>query len=340
MKRIAGVLAAGTATAVVIAASALAASSPAVVTEAATGTTQTSAELHGTVNPNGSSTTYYFQWGLTNQYGVNGRAHSAGAGTRSVSVAESATDLIPGTSYHFRLVASNGDGTSVGADRTFTTAGHPPPGVTTGPATGLNKTGATLTGIINPSGQSTSWFFQWGATTSYGQQTAAQTLSAGTAQAVAASLQGLLAPGTIYHYRLVATHGSANATTYGGDGTFMTFPFPRPAPSLHVTTKPRTARHRPYEFTTTGSIAGPASIPPAYGCSGDVRVRFLNGTRRAATTFAAVQPNCTFSAVTKFRKLPHHAAGQKTVTLKMFVTFLGNNYLAIVQVRGARVTVG
>lgn len=341
MKRRWQIVAAGLAATVVSASVAVAASSPTVVTGAKSAVTQTSAVLHGTVNPNGASTTYLFQWGLTSAYGVNGTTVSAGAGTRSVSVRQTAGSLIPGTTYHYRLVATNGYGTTVGADRTFTTTGHPPPGVTTGPASALNATGATLTGEINPDGLATTWWMQWGTTTSYSNQTTAQTVPAGTAPtSVAASLQGQLAPGTIFHYRLVATHGSAATYSYGADASFMTYPSRRPVASLRATLKPLIARRRPYVLTTTGSVAGPSSIPPAYGCSGNVRLRFFKGRTRVATTFAGVQSNCTFGALTVFKRLPRHPKGQRTVALKEVITFIGNSYLAPAQGHAKHVVLG
>ncbi len=144
---------------------ALAASSPAVTTHSASSVKQESAVLNGTINPNGSATTYFFQWGLDQNYGVNGATHSAGSGTKDVNVHETASGLIPGTTYHYRLVATNKFGTSTGTDHTFKTAGHPPPGVTTGPSTQIGQNSATVTGVINPNGQSTSWSFQWGVST-------------------------------------------------------------------------------------------------------------------------------------------------------------------------------
>src|SRR5207302_7727930 len=105
---------------------AAAASSPAVATGSTTKVTSTSAVLQGVVNPNGSATTYYFQWGLTNTYGVMSASHSAGHGTKSKSVSVTARGLVPGTRYHYRIVATNRFGTSVGRDHSFKTAGHPP----------------------------------------------------------------------------------------------------------------------------------------------------------------------------------------------------------------------
>ena len=57
------VLAAVTSVALAVAAIAVAASSPTVTTGTHSHVTDTSAVLHGTVNPNGSATTYAFQWG-------------------------------------------------------------------------------------------------------------------------------------------------------------------------------------------------------------------------------------------------------------------------------------
>ncbi len=218
MRRKFQVVAAVIAGSMLLAGVAVAAASPSVVTGGTSSIHQTSATLHGTVNPNGSSTTYFFQWGLTSGYGDTGRTFSAGSGTSARSVSDTIGGLTPGTTYHYRLVATNQFGTTVGADRRFTTTGPPPPGVVTGPATQLSSTGATLTGTVNPSHATTNWWFNFGTTTSYGLQTSHQTLSSTTTpQNVAASLQAVLAPGTIYHYQLVASH--SGATSFGATGT-------------------------------------------------------------------------------------------------------------------------
>ncbi len=270
---------------------ALAASSPSVVTGSATHIGDNSAVLNGTVNPNGSATTYYFQWGLNTSYGVNGKPHSAGSGTKAVSVSEAAKGLIPGTTYHYRLVASNRYGTSVGRDRMFTTAGHPPPNASTGPATGLSASGATLTGVINPNGQQTTWSFQYGVTTAYGSQTFGGSIPAGGKPVdVASAIQGLQA-GTVFHYRLVAAHANA-PTSYGADATFMTYPSRRPVPRLRAETAPHRVRHRPFTLITTGHVLRPSSIPAGYACTGNVEVLFFHRTKRVASTFLALQPNC------------------------------------------------
>jgi len=76
------------------------------------------------VYPNGETTTYYWQYGSTTTYSSRTRGLSAGAGTRPVMVTAHLTDLKPGSTYHYRLVAVNATGTSYGYDASFTTSGH------------------------------------------------------------------------------------------------------------------------------------------------------------------------------------------------------------------------
>jgi hypothetical protein len=320
---------------------ALAAASPTVATGSATSIKDNSGVLNGAVNPNGTTTDYYFQWGLTTGYGVNGAVHSAGNGVKAVAVKETAGDLIPGTVYHYRLVATNAGGTTIGRDRTFKTAGHPPPGVTTGFATQLSSSGATLTGAVNPAGETTTYWFEWGATTAYGQQTAAQTVAAaGPPASVSGSLQGLLHPGTIYHYRLVASHGGANATSVGADASFMTYPSPRPTPGVSASTKPRHARNAPYVLTTTGRVAPPASIPDAYGCFGDVTIRFFRGLKQVGFNLAALQSNCDFGTQTVFRSLPKGRHGHAPVHLRVVIRFVSTPYLNTNRAAYEHITLG
>jgi hypothetical protein len=106
---------------------------PLVVTGVATDRTEASAVLNGTVNPAGQLTTYHFEYGPTDAYGSRiPVANEAPAGnTRQPrSISWTVTGLQPETTYHYRLVASNSTGETVGSDRTFTTVGPteaPPP---------------------------------------------------------------------------------------------------------------------------------------------------------------------------------------------------------------------
>lgn len=97
---------------------------PTATTEAAIAVSYKQATLKGTVNPEGSATTYYFEYGTTEAYGtkIPVSPASVGSGTSNVPVSQTPTGLSEGTEYHFRVVAE-GEETTKGEDLTFTTAG-------------------------------------------------------------------------------------------------------------------------------------------------------------------------------------------------------------------------
>ncbi len=110
----------------------------------------------------------------------------------------------------------------------ITSASHPapasaaasPPSATTGSPSGVGQSSATVNGTVNPSAQSTTYYFRYGTTTSYGLQTSPAGAGSGTGMvAVHAALDGLSA-NTTYHYQLVAT--SSAGTTNGADETLTT----------------------------------------------------------------------------------------------------------------------
>ncbi len=308
-----------------------AASSPSVSTGSAKSITQTGATLTGTINPNGSATSYVFEWGLAkNTYGALGHVHSAGKGTKDVSAKATPTGLIPGTVYHYKLVATNRYGTSSGSDRTFKTSGHPPPGATTGPASGVTTSGITLTGVISPNGAATTWAFQYGPTASYGYQTNTGDIAATSTAAPVSYPLADLAAGTLFHYRLVAFH-TGFPPSYGADQIFMTEPSPAPTPRVTTDTRPRFAHSKPFVLTTKGRLIGPASILPQFDCTGQVAVRYYLGRRTIAYFLAPVQPDCTYSTQMVFDRKPGHGPKNRKVKLVVAIRFHGNGYLKPVQ---------
>src|SRR5439155_902757 len=138
------------------------------------------------------------------------------------SVSANISGLAASTAYHFRIVATNSGGTSYGNDRTFTTlSASGPPVVTTNPTTFIANFSATLNGSVNPGGLTTTVYFQYGTTISYGRTTANQTKTGNTYQSVLAYISGL-SGNTTYHFRLKATN--SGGTRYGNDRTFTTTP--------------------------------------------------------------------------------------------------------------------
>jgi hypothetical protein len=195
-----------------------AAAAPTAITGPVTATASTTATLIGTVNPNGASTTWHFDYGKTTSYGSTTAPVNAGSGTVNTGVSQDLTGLTPGTTYHYRLVATSSGGTTSGSDGIFNTASAAPPTVTTTAATGIGSSSATLNGSINPNGQATTYYFEYGKTTSYGTKTGVQNGGSDSSSVnVAAAVSGLQS-GTTYHFRLVAT--SPSGTTDGADLSF------------------------------------------------------------------------------------------------------------------------
>jgi hypothetical protein len=102
---------------------------PDAVTTAATLVGDTTAQLNGTVDANGLSTSYYFEYDTVSgaPYAVQTASAGVGSGTDPVAVFRLPTGLTPSTTYYFRAVAVNNDGTDVGNELSFTTAAVPPP---------------------------------------------------------------------------------------------------------------------------------------------------------------------------------------------------------------------
>ncbi len=300
-----------------------AAATPTATTGTATAITQTTAVLHGHVDPHGVDTDFAFNVGPTIAYGTTTLSKSAGSGTKARAVDEEVTGLEPGTEYHYRISAVSATGTVYGLDETFTTAGSPPSAVDTGPATSVGKTVATPTGAIDPNGSSTTWQIQYGLTTAYGLQTFVQPAIAPGFTAVPVSLQlSGLAPATLFHYRVVGFHGAV--PTYGADATFFTEPATAPSPSMTTKTTPSSDRRSPYTFTTSGSLKGGTSIPSTYRCTGTVGIRYYNGSHQLAYAVAGVSSSCTFSAKVSFKKTD----GKGSVPLRVTVYHRSNGYLA------------
>jgi BspA type Leucine rich repeat region (6 copies)/Concanavalin A-like lectin/glucanases superfamily len=94
---------------------------PSVVTQPASSVGLGAATLNAEVNPNGAVTAYYFEYGLTTNYGAFTTTNTLSAVATAVST--SLTGLASGTAYHFRAVAMNNLGTTVGEDVSFRTGG-------------------------------------------------------------------------------------------------------------------------------------------------------------------------------------------------------------------------
>jgi hypothetical protein len=206
---------------------------PAAVDAVSTGpaeeVTPNAAKLTGSLSPDGTDAHYYFEYGTTTAYGSTSPAlpgTDAGSAAEAIHAETALSGLAPGTEYHYRLVAVNSFGTTMGEDATLST----PPAVdalSTGPAEEVTGHGAKLTGSLSPDGTDTHYYFEYGTTSAYGSTSPAPpgTDAGSASEAVHAQtvLSGLT-PATEYHYRLVAVN--TFGTTNGEDATFTTLPPP------------------------------------------------------------------------------------------------------------------
>jgi hypothetical protein len=163
--------------------------------------------LSGTIDGQGEGTKYRFEYGHTTAYGASIPAPdgTTAASATNVSHKVEGSEEFEGT-YHYRLVATNGEGTTFGADQTFYVQERPTV-VAEEPAE-VTPDGGKLAVSVNPHGAATTYFFEYGKTASYSSKTA--TFNAGsatTAATVTAPVTGLEF-GTTYHYRFIAENSA------------------------------------------------------------------------------------------------------------------------------------
>jgi hypothetical protein len=99
---------------------------------------------------------------------------------------------------------------------------YSPTDVTTGSASGIGQTSATLTGLLNPAGATTKVHFEYGPTAAYGLRTADQLVGPATTPVSVAAAIGGLAPSSTVHFRIVAE--TDFGLSPGADATFATLP--------------------------------------------------------------------------------------------------------------------
>jgi hypothetical protein len=198
-------------------------------TDPATAVTRNGATLNADYFGTNDDTHYYFEWGtkpgvFTSQSTLPpGVDDGAQTGARALSFTSS-SGFAAGTTYYYRVVASNTAGNaagklSFGNQVSFTT----PPAVTglsTDPPDPILNDGAHLNGTFTGEGIDTKYHFEYGSTTFYGSTTPVVDLpSPNGATAISADITGLQ-PRHVYHARVIATNSFG--TTIGNDQTFTT----------------------------------------------------------------------------------------------------------------------
>jgi phosphodiesterase/alkaline phosphatase D-like protein len=179
-----------------------------------------SAVVTATVDPNGSATTWFFEYGLVTSpvYSSRTEEKGIGSGFGDVVLTGTLSGLAPATSYRYRVVAKNAVGTTYGAEGIVDTSAAP--AVITGAASQLTSTSATLNAAVDADGLTTSWYFEYGRTVSYGSKSPATNMAAGPNSTKVAVVISGLTPETTYHFRIVAT--SSAGTSVGADFVLTT----------------------------------------------------------------------------------------------------------------------
>jgi Tol biopolymer transport system component len=197
---------------------------PVVTLDEPTAVTTTTAQVSGTVDPLGKTTRYHFEYSREGGVVQSTEEIDLAAAMGPQPVSAELTGLIPNSEYAIRLVAGYPatGGAIRSQPRTLKTVAAPP-AVTTGRAVDVGTTATTLLGKVNPHGEQTTYYFEYGATAAYGQRSPTTHGDvAGNGREplpVHAYLKGLQ-PGTTYHYRLVAEN--ATGVSEGFDRTFTT----------------------------------------------------------------------------------------------------------------------
>ena len=225
---------------------------PAVSTGNATTISLNTARLNGIVNANNLSVVIKFEYGMTSYYGteVNGVPDSI-TGMSDIHVTYLLSGLSLMTIYHFRIKAISSLGASYGRDMTFMISGA---SAITLPASSIGESSAQLNGIVNAKNFPTANKFEYGTTTSYGNEvtTTPDTANGNSDVNISYQLSGL-SLNTIYHYRVKAINPIG--ISYGNDISFTTISHPTvlalPATDITFNSAKLNAIVNPHHVTTT-----------------------------------------------------------------------------------------
>ncbi|HWX87977.1 MAG TPA: hypothetical protein VNX67_07375 [Solirubrobacteraceae bacterium] len=299
--------------------------------------TDHSATFSGSVNPQGVSAGWHFEYSSDDVNWVKAPAadESAGSGTSDVPVTVSSTTLDPNTTYHVRLVTTylgGSGGSSTSQEVSFTTNAIPP-AVTARSAFPVTDTAATLRGLIDPEHAATTYWFEYGpadcASNPCASVPATRDASAGATlgpKAFATQIEGLK-PETTYHFRLLAKDQAG--TTSGADGTLTTVSAAQaawPARGIELVNSPEKANQPvffPYAevpggFDDSHAIWDTASSIPT-GVSG-LGSRLLATRTSTGWQSENVMPNSTYEDLIEALAAPDRLARAKS---RMNIQVLG-----------------
>jgi len=239
---------------------------PFATSSSASSLSSTGATLNGSVVGNGdsggTSTTVVFQYSLNSdmssatEVSPTSNASIAGGDTNSSSVSKALTGLQTGSTYYFRVKATNNYGTNYGSILNFTLTGAPT--VSTQSASSITTTTAKLNGTVNANADATtSIVFNWGTSSGSLTNTLAVTptsVSGNSDTSVLGNLTGLTS-NTTYYYKLSATN-SINTTQSTPATSFTTSVDARPSATLSAPSNSLTSQAFTVTVTFSEAVTG------------------------------------------------------------------------------------
>jgi uncharacterized repeat protein (TIGR03803 family) len=188
---------------------------PIAVTNPATEIAANTARFNGTVNAGGFSTNALFEWGTSGSSFPNRAVALPNpiTGNTDVTVTAPLAGLAKGTTYFYRLRATNTAGIVVGGTQSFTTLVEPT--AITGSAFALTTTTARVTGSVNPQNTATDVTFEYGTdgVNFPNSIAAAPAILTGTTLQEASAVLTNLMQGVTYFFRVKASSAGGIATS-------------------------------------------------------------------------------------------------------------------------------
>ena len=193
-----------------------------------------------------------------------------------------------------------------------------PPVVITNPATYIASFSARLKGSVDPHGLTTTVYFQYGTTISYGLTTAIQSKTGNTYQNVAATISGLTAS-TTYHFRIVATNSAG--TRYGSDRTFTTLSATGPPvvitnPATNVASFSATLNGSVDPHGLTTNVHFQYGTTTSYGLTTAIQSKTGNAYQNVAANISGLTASTTYH----FRIVATNSAGTRYGADRTFTT--------------------
>ena len=199
---------------------------PVITINPAINVTDDSATVTGTVNPIGYPVSVYVFWvyvvtnaGTINDMGNSQFVEELPAQSGPVPVSITITNLRSNTAYQGGFSGVNSINLiDYSTNISFTTLFAPT--AITDPAANITVNEATLLGSLNPNGFETTYYFEWGTSTAYGNTTGPSSVAAQNTPINVGADTLPLNLGTTYHYQLVASNSTG--IYLGGDMSFAT----------------------------------------------------------------------------------------------------------------------